>query len=66
MSSSIHIPNHVFALYSLDDFNEQDFPEINDIISKIKSCLSNIYKSFHLIFFTAWVIHELKNFFLFQ
>ena len=54
MSSSINIPNHVFALYSLDDFSEQDFPEINDIISKInelnKNCNPNELSLFDLIY----------------
>jgi len=35
MASQTHIPSHIFALYSLDDFNEHDFPEINNIISKM-------------------------------
>lgn len=65
MSSSIHIPSHVFALYSLDDFNEQDFPEINNIICRInelnKNCNPHKLSLFDLIYLKGMADKDLPD-----
>ena len=65
MSSSIHIPSHVFALYSLDDFSEQDFPEINNIICRInelnKNCNPQELSLFDLIYLKSMADKDLPD-----